>query len=64
MSRSRDDGSIKAEQQATERPNNRASPEVSVQSRIPFPRFLPIAGFPVLLNEPARFESHKVWSER
>ena len=37
MRRARDDGRIKAEQKAAERPNNRASPEVGVQSRMPFP---------------------------
>ena len=65
MRRARDDGRIKAEQKAAERPNNRASPEVGVQSRMPFPRqSVLIASFPVLLNEPARFESHKGWLAR
>jgi hypothetical protein len=65
MRRARDDRRIKTEQQATERPDNRASPEVSVQSRIPFPRqFVLIACFPVLPNEPERFESRKVWWAR
>ena|SRR5438128_10502210 len=62
MSRPRDDGRIKTEQQAAERPNNRASPEVSVQSRMPFSsRPMLTACFLAVLNEPARFESHKVW---
>ena len=37
MRGARDDGRIKTEQKTTERPNNRASPEVGVQSRVPFP---------------------------
>jgi hypothetical protein len=65
MRGARDDRRIKTEQQATKRPNNRASPEVSVQSRTPFPRqFVLIACFPVLPNEPERCESRKVWLAR
>lgn len=46
MSRTGDDGGVKAKQQAAKGTNNRASPQVSVQDRIPFvDRRLFIASF-------------------
>jgi len=36
MSRTGNDGGIKAKEQAAEGTNNRASPEVGIQGRLPF----------------------------